>query len=325
MALKGYGVWSLVVQQLVERFIELATLLWVTRWYPSLRFSWSAFSELWTYSSRILFINILNFASSNIDRLLIGQFFGITALGVYVVGRRIVDVIIDVVRVVIGRVALSFFSRLQFDVERLFEGSFVVDRLVTLFGLPVMGLFLVYGGEITTAVFGEKWRDAGIVCQIVAMGGIIRLCILFAQPLLKSTGHPGSLVTANLAMIATSILLSTALASFGLNAFIAGWVSGYIAFACLMFYSLRKLLHYPIARVLRQYVGPFLALMCTWIFTMAIDPITAEYLKNPHGLMLLRSILFIFFYSIFVLLLNFEAVKQSYLDVNVLFHPKKKA
>ena len=125
MALKGYGVWSLVVQQLVERFIELATLLWVTRWYPSRRFSWSALSELWTYSSRILFINILNFAGSNIDRLLIGQFFGIAALGVYVVGRRIVEVIIDVVRVVVGRVALSFFSRLQLDVERLFEGSLV--------------------------------------------------------------------------------------------------------------------------------------------------------------------------------------------------------
>ncbi len=54
MALNGYGVWSLVAQQLVERFAEFITLFWVTRWFPKLRFSLDAFQEMWSYASRII-------------------------------------------------------------------------------------------------------------------------------------------------------------------------------------------------------------------------------------------------------------------------------
>jgi PST family polysaccharide transporter len=324
MALKGYGVWSLVAQQLVERVAEFLTLYSVTRWFPKFRFSWSAFSDLWAYASRIMAINILNFAGSNLDRFIIGQFFGVATLGVYFVGRRIIEVIQGIVRVVIGRVALSAFSRIQFDNERLFEGSAAMARIIALGGFPVMGLFIFFGQDITTVVFGDKWAEAGAICQIVAVGGIIQMSTLFTQPLLKAKGYPGSVLVANTAMFGTSIVFGLALASFGLNAFTVGWVSGNLVFGGLLLYSVKTIMDYPVAKVFKQYVGPVLALICGWLVTMYADPLFLQYLDHPLALLLARVILFLFCYAIFLPVFGLKTVKLAYSDISMISRGKKK-
>jgi polysaccharide transporter, PST family len=324
MALNGYGVWSLVAQQLVQRFVELVTLYWVTRWFPRLRFSWSALSELWEYSSRVLAINILHFASSNVDQLLIGHFFGTAALGTYVVGKRIVEVVFATLKNVVGRVALSTFSRLQSDLERLFEASLAVARIIALIGFPVMGLFIFFGNDITTAFFGEKWREAGMVCQIVAVGMAARISTMFAPPLLKAKGHPGAALRANIAMVVTSIVISTALQSFGFYAFIAGWVSGALIFGGVILYLAIKMLHYPVQRVLKQYIGPFTAVILSGLFTSYVEPLTHSYLSGAVELTLFRVLCFSLSYAILLPLVSFGTIRRAYQDVSVMFPSRKK-
>ena len=128
MALKGFGIWSLVAQQLIGRFMDLLTLYWVTRWFPRFRFSTSCLADMFSYGWKILGSNLLQFASTQLDRFIIGQLLGVAALGVYVVGRRLVEVILGVIASVIGRVALSIFARLQGDHTRLLRGSIMVAR-----------------------------------------------------------------------------------------------------------------------------------------------------------------------------------------------------
>lgn len=324
MALNGYGVWSLVAQQLVERFAEWITLWWVTRWFPKLRFSLHAFGEIWTYASRIVGINLLQFAGSNIDRLLIGQFFGVGALGVYVVGRRFVEVILGITRVVILKVTMSAFSRLQSNTERLVESSAAVARVIALFGFPVMALFVFYGEDITAIVFGEKWRDAGVICQIIAVGGMARTSTFFAQPLLKAKGHPGSLLRATAVQVVVSILLGGLLASYGLQAFTAGWAAGSVVFSVMLFYYIADILDYPIAVILRQYLGIAVALVLSWLSVEFLPTYMNIYSGSLLANLALQCFLFFLAYAFFVMIFGYATVKQAYLEVRALIRPDQR-
>jgi hypothetical protein len=156
------------------------------------------------------------------------------------------------------------------------------------------------------------------------VGGIIQMSTLFTQPLLKAKGYPGSVLVANTAMFGTSIVFGLALASFGLNAFTVGWVSGNLVFGGLLLYSVKTIMDYPVAKVFKQYVGPVLALICGWLVTMYADPLFLQYLDHPLALLLARVILFLFCYAIFLPVFGLKTVKLAYSDISMISRGKKK-
>lgn len=324
MALKGYGVWSLVAQQLVNRFVELLTLYWVVRWLPRFRFSRTALYELAQYSSRIMAINILSFFQSNIDRFLIGHFFGVAQLGVYVVGLRIIEVLFEFIKVVVGRVSLSAFSRMQTNLPQLTQASNTVAHLIALLGFPFMGLLIFYGGDITVAVFGEKWAEAGVISQIVAVGGLVRIATFFAVPLLKATGHPGKLVTANIVLVLTGTVAAVSLAGFGFNFFIMGWVSSTIFFGGMLIYIVKKILDYPLYGLAKLYSGLAVAMLGAWLIIRLLDTYLSSHLDSAIELTLARTGLFLLCYFLLISIFGFRTLKSVYLDVGVVTGLRKK-
>jgi O-antigen/teichoic acid export membrane protein len=66
MAYNNYGVWTLVVQSLLNALIN-TILLWVTSsWMPSLIFSKSSFKELFSFGSKLLFGGLLHTVYMNL-------------------------------------------------------------------------------------------------------------------------------------------------------------------------------------------------------------------------------------------------------------------
>ncbi|MGP1478001.1 MAG: lipopolysaccharide biosynthesis protein, partial [Phocaeicola sp.] len=60
MAYKGYGVWSLVAQQLVN-YGGIALLLWYfSKWRPKWVYSWKSFKELFSFGSKLMISGLLN-------------------------------------------------------------------------------------------------------------------------------------------------------------------------------------------------------------------------------------------------------------------------
>ena len=60
MALNGYGVWALVVMQILRLGIN-TLLLWVcSRWFPTLSFSVASFKEMFSFGGRLLLTSIIS-------------------------------------------------------------------------------------------------------------------------------------------------------------------------------------------------------------------------------------------------------------------------
>src|SRR3546814_1640312 len=91
MAFNGYGVWSIVVQQIVSATIMLVVTTCYTRWLPRPVMSLRHFREVAHLGRYITGMGIIEHLYTRLDILLLGWFLGAQAVGLYNAGFRILD------------------------------------------------------------------------------------------------------------------------------------------------------------------------------------------------------------------------------------------
>ena len=157
LAMLGFGVWALVAQPVVAAVV--ATLvLWISaRWVPRFRFSWESFRSRWAFSLQIVLIEFLNAMQSNIDKFLIGIFFGPTELGFYFIGERVLTILMEVVAAVVGKVSLPILSRVQSDHQRFLQYFYTLTFASAGIAFAAFGVTVAFGYPLTEFLFGPGW------------------------------------------------------------------------------------------------------------------------------------------------------------------------
>jgi teichuronic acid exporter len=167
MAMKGYGVWSLVGLAL-SRFFVTTVLLWVQmKWIPALTFSKKSFIELFSYASKLLLSSLINTSFTNIYTLIIGKYFSVIYLGYYTRAKQFADLPSMNMSSIIGRVTFPVLSTLQDDkigfkkkFQRIVKSSMFIS-FTLMFGLAAVAEPLVI------TLIGEKWRPIIIYLQLL--------------------------------------------------------------------------------------------------------------------------------------------------------------
>jgi len=190
MAFANYGPWALVGQQLAAAAVSVVTLWTVSPWRPGFHFAREDFRSLFSFGINVVGGDILNFLSRNTDNLLIGAYLGVTQLGFYAVGYRILDTSQQLLVNFARRLAFPIFSRLQTDQDRLRRAYARVTSAVGVVTLPgYIGLALV-AQEAIIVIFGKQWTESGPVASVLFLIGPVWTVQLFATALLNGVGHP---------------------------------------------------------------------------------------------------------------------------------------
>jgi PST family polysaccharide transporter len=190
MALSGFGVWSLVGQQITGALVSVVMLWAVTPWRPSLRFSRQDFRELFGFGIHVVGGDILNFFSRNIDNLLIGVVLGPVALGFYAVAYRVLDTSQSLLINAARKLVFPVFVRLQHDRERMRRAYSRMNRASSALTLPgYIGLALV-AQEAIVVLFGNRWIDSGPVAAVLYLIGPVLTIQAFSGALFNAVGHP---------------------------------------------------------------------------------------------------------------------------------------
>ena len=171
-ALAGWGVWSLVVQQVTQAGVELVLISLRCQWLPSLSFDWVAAKELLSFSAHVLGASLLNVVSRRFDDFLIGYVLGTEALGYYSMAYRVLQLGIQFLVSPTNRVALSTFSRLQGDRERLKDAFLTAVRLSATLAAPAFVGLSILSRDFVAVVLGPGWQTAVPVLQLLALAGI---------------------------------------------------------------------------------------------------------------------------------------------------------
>ena len=160
LAYQGYGVWTLVWQQLLNAGIN-TVLLWIySRWYPKWMYSWKSFRELFAFGSKLLASGMLDTIYTNMYGLLIGKVFSAASLGFYAQADRFTKLPSSNITGIIQKVTYPVLCTLQDDDKKLREDYRKLLRLSAFIIFPLMCLLAGIAYPLVELLIGEKWRFA---------------------------------------------------------------------------------------------------------------------------------------------------------------------
>jgi O-antigen/teichoic acid export membrane protein len=192
MAWTGYGVWSLVGQQLSSATTGVAALWYATSWRPSFRVSRRHVHDLYGFAISILGNNLLWFGSQRADQTLIGFRFSASVLGPYALANRGIHLLIEIVSAPLAAVALPAFSRLQDEPERLRSAFYKATEVVAAVAMPAFCGMVILAPSLVGLVFGPEWSASVPLFQVLALFGLLRTTFCFGHPLMLAIGRPGT-------------------------------------------------------------------------------------------------------------------------------------
>lgn len=322
-AFNGLGVWSLVAQQLTDRFVDFLTLYWVARWFPRFSFSWHVFRDMADYGWKVMGTNIAFFAGSQLDKFLIGHFLGVGVLGVYVVGRRLVEVLFGIMSAVVIRVALAAFSKIQADSVRLGRASILVGQLIAVTGIPVFMYLAVAGADVNQALFGEKWSDSAIVVQIMAIAVVVRLFTIFLVPAMNAKGVPGHVMVSFILQAIASSCFAIILSPYGLAFMTAGWAAGYGVSVFMIIYFARRSIGIKLMDLVHVYFSPFIAALIAALSVLIAGRLYLSSVLPVHLAVLIKLFVFCIAYGVSLFAMSPQTIKDAYEEILSLFLHKQ--
>ena len=190
MAFMGFGVWSLVGQQLSGGIVSSFALWIASDWRPRFRFSRKHLDDLFAFGINIVGINILAFLVTRGDNLLIGYFLGATALGYYDLAYRLLFVVTSLFVGIISSTAMPIFSSIQDDLPRLRNVLYEFVELTNTIAFPIFLGMSVLAPGLVVVIFGEQWKASIPVMQILNIAGLLYGGFYFNAPLIMAMGKP---------------------------------------------------------------------------------------------------------------------------------------
>lgn len=256
MAFQGFGVWSLVGQQLVNGLVAVLVLWTVSDWRPGFNVSAKHFKELFTFGINVLGFNFLNFFNRRGDDLLIGYFLGPVALGYYNVAYRLLLVMTQVLVSTTTKVALPTFSRLQHEPERLRRAFYTATQLSSLITFPISLGVAALAPELVQSLFGNQWTPSIPVMQVLVFIVPIHLILYYNSSVIMAMGKPSWRLGIHMINVLVNVIAFALVVRWGIVAVAAAYViRGYLLLP-ISLWALQKLIRINLTTYLSQYFAP---------------------------------------------------------------------
>ncbi|MEN0072975.1 MAG: lipopolysaccharide biosynthesis protein [Paracraurococcus sp.] len=252
LALRGWGIWSLVICQIVQALFMLVVMWTTVSWVPRLRFSYASFRALAGFSRHFLAASLLISIADKIDNLVIGLVLDAPSVGHYNLALKVLQAAGLLTMAPLLPLLLPVLSRLAHD-RAAFRDEYV--RLVS--GCLVMAMPLAAGlgilaPQLVPLAFGPQWDGAVPVLQAMCLGSAVAPLWSFTGQALSAQGQPKRFAwLASLqVLLASAAFLAASL--FGIVAVGFAWTLVSIALVPLHVVTLKRVVGVSFAPLLMQ-------------------------------------------------------------------------
>lgn len=191
LAFMGFGVWSLVAQTLVSATVSLVILWLSSDWRPRLSYSFASLRSLRTVGMSVMGIELVAYANSQADKLVIGALMDPESLGYYYIALQITTVITSLFSSVFGNISLTTFSRVQKEPVTLLHWFLRLTSVSSYTAIPFFSLVAASAPTLVPFVLGDQWQGSVPIIQVLALLGVINAAVMFDRNLLISVGQGG--------------------------------------------------------------------------------------------------------------------------------------
>lgn len=169
MAFMGYGVWSLVAQQLSKQLLYTLCLWVLSRWWPKFTFYKDSFKYMWGFGWKLLASGILNNVWNQLYQVVIGRCYTSSTLGHYTRANEYASIFSSNLTLIVQRVSYPVLAEIQDDKERMVQGYRKVIK-ITMFVTAVCMISLGAVSEpLIYTLIGTKWQEAATYLPLICI------------------------------------------------------------------------------------------------------------------------------------------------------------
>lgn len=169
MAIEGFGLLSLIVQQLLTAIVGTFTLWLATHWHPSLDTGWQNIRALFRYSRHVSINAVASSLNSQSDIFFSSYYLGAASTGVYNAGKRIITAVNLMLANGLNSVALPVQASLHGNLLGSTRTFLKSVSLTSFLAAPLFAGLAVLAGDVIHILLGSKWSDVAPVLAILAI------------------------------------------------------------------------------------------------------------------------------------------------------------
>lgn len=157
MAYSGYGIWSIVGQQLTASVINTITLYVITRKLPILALSFERLKGLFNYGVKLLGASLLVTGYQELRALIIGKLYTAQDLAFFDRGKQFPSLIVTNINSSIGAVLFPKMAKEQDSMEQIKNTTRISIRFSSYIMSPIMLGLAAVSEPFVRIVLTEKW------------------------------------------------------------------------------------------------------------------------------------------------------------------------
>lgn len=173
LAYMGYGVWSLVFQQISRQMLNTMLLWKFNKWIPKLQFSLDSFKDMFSFGWKLLVSGLLNTLWQDIYKFIIGKFYMPDTLGQYERASQFNKIFSSNLTTIIQRVSYPVLSSVNNDNIRLKRAYQKVIKTTMFISFSCMLGLAAIAKPMILVLIGEKWLQSVEFLQIICFSGMM--------------------------------------------------------------------------------------------------------------------------------------------------------
>ena len=156
----GLGYWALVIMTGTEALSRLIMAWSASGWTPGRPARGAGVRDMLAFGGHLTGANLIYYIVHNIDNVLMGKFWGETALGLYNRAYTLSQLTTNHINQPVSNVVIPMLSRLQNDPEPYRRHYVTALGLTTSLSMPIIAFAVADAELLITGLLGERWLEA---------------------------------------------------------------------------------------------------------------------------------------------------------------------
>lgn len=185
MALAGWGIWSIVAQQVLTLLVRAALLWWLSDWRPRMSFDSAALRRMAPYSLRLMTSDLISALYIKLPQFFLGRMYSSDTLGYFDQAQKLKDLPVSSTMIAVQGVIFPALSKIRDDGARFAESYRQIVMVVAFVLYPVMLGMSAVAPDMFAVLLGERWMPTVPYFEAICLAGLFYPVAQVAYNVLK--------------------------------------------------------------------------------------------------------------------------------------------
>ena len=172
MAYKGFGVWALVVQNIITAAIPAIVFWFFIKWRPIRVFSWESFRELFSFGLYMFLTHLVNTFCSKLQGLLIGKLYSPATLGYFSKASHTEQLASGSISSIMTQVTYPLYVKVQDDKGAMVNMIRRLTMTISYITFPLMMVLLLTAKPLFVLLYSDRWLQSVPYFQVMCIVGL---------------------------------------------------------------------------------------------------------------------------------------------------------